>query len=92
MNNHKKRRDKKKRRYKILLACIVFFGLGYYILNNISKLEKPPGGMTFNVILGCILMAISSLIFLVIINKLYFTKKRKRTYHVFLENQKEHKN
>ena len=92
MSIQKKRKEKKKRSYKILLACVIFFGIGYYILNYVSKLEKPPGGMTFNVIVGCILMAISSLIFILTIKKQYFTKKRKRTNHVFLENKREDQN
>lgn len=91
MSSSKSRKIKSKLNIKIMLICIVFFILGYYLLNHVSVLEKPFLGNTFHIILGCVLMAVSSLIFVITIKKEFFPKKRKRTSHVFLDDQKETK-
>lgn len=48
-------------------------------------MEKPPLGATFNIIIGCTLMAVSGLVGVITIKKQYFPKKKKRTKHVFLD-------
>lgn len=88
MSTYKSRREKRNSNLKILAICIAVFGLGYYILNHISRMEKPFLGNTFHIIFGCVLMAVSSLLFAYITKKQFFPKKRKRTKHVFLEDIK----
>ena len=87
------RREKKIRSIKIIFFCIVSIGVGYYILNYVAALEEPPLGATFNILLGCIIIAVASLLLLFTIKKQFFPKKRKRSHHVFLEDQmnKDHK-
>ena len=86
MSSSKTRREKRNKNLKIMAICVVIFGLGYYILNHISRMEKPFLGNTFHIIFGCTLMAISSLLFAYITKKQFFPKKRKRTKQVFLED------
>jgi len=88
MSSYKKRREKKYLNILIILFSIVLFGIGYYVLNHISTMEKPLLGNTFHIVLGCTLMAISVLLFIIKVKIQFFPKKRKRTNHVFLENQK----
>lgn len=80
------KREKRKRNNQIILFSIVAFFIGYYILNYVAALEKPPIGATFNIILGCTIIAVSLLILLFTIKKQYFPKRRKRTKHVFLDD------
>jgi hypothetical protein len=49
-------------------------------------MEKPPLGATFNIVLGCSIMATTTLVFVYTIKKQYFSKKRKRTKHIFLND------
>ncbi|WP_298223556.1 hypothetical protein [Flavobacterium sp.] len=79
------RRERKKRNNRIILVCIMAFFLGYYILNYVAALERPPIGATFNIVLGCTIIAVSILVLIYTIKKQYFPKKRKRTQHVFLD-------
>lgn len=79
------KREKKKRNNQIILFSIVAFFLGYYILNYVAALERPPIGATFNIILGCTIIAVSLLILIFTIKKQYFPKKRRRTKHIFLD-------
>ena len=88
MSSSKTRREKRSRNLKIMAICVVAFGLGYYILNYISRMEKPFLGNTFHIVFGCVLMAVSSLVFGYITKKQFFPKKRKRTKQVFLEDVK----
>ncbi|MFD0778776.1 hypothetical protein ACFQZF_10055 [Flavobacterium myungsuense] len=91
MSSFKSRKIKSNLNIKIILICIVFFILGYYLLNHVSVMENPFLGNTFHIILGCILMAVSTLIIVITVKKEFFPKKRKRTNHVFLDDQKETK-
>ena len=91
MSSSKNRKTKRIQNIKIILICIVFFILGYYLLNHVSAQEEPFLGNTFHILLGCILMAISILIIGITVKKEFFPKKRKRTNHVFLDDQKETK-
>ena len=80
------KRERKKRNNRIILVCIAAFSLGYYILNYVAALEKPPIGATFNIVLGCTIIAVSLLILIYTIKRQYFPKRRKRTRHVFLDD------
>ena len=91
MSSSKSRKVKSILNIKIILIFIAFFILGYYLLNHVSVMEKPFLGNTFHIILGCILMAVSTLIIVITVKKEFFPKKRKRTNHVFLDDQKETK-
>lgn len=91
MSSSKSRKTKRNLNIKIVFSCFISFGLGYYLLNHVSTLEKPFLGNTFHIISGCILMAIATLVFAYVVKKEFFPKKRKRTNQVFLNNQKETK-
>ena len=87
MSSSKSKIERKNKNLKILAICIVVFGVGYFILNYISSMENPFLGNTFHILFGCTLMAVSGLIFIITFKKQFFPKKRKRTNHVFLEDQ-----
>lgn len=88
MSSRKER--KKKKLLLIFVSCFVF-GIGYYILNEVSTWFEVPLGVTFHVILGCSLMAISGIYIGYTIKQLYFTKKRKRTRRVYLDDNSNEK-
>lgn len=81
------RREKRIRNNKIIFFSIVSIGVGYYILDYVAALEKPPLGATFNILLGCSIIAVAGLILFLTVKKQYFPKKRKRSHHIFLEDQ-----
>jgi len=70
---------------KISAICIVAFAIGYYALNHVSTMEKPPLGNTVYIIGGCILMAVSALVLGFKLKKHFFPKKRKSSRHTFLD-------
>jgi hypothetical protein len=80
-----RKRRKKIKLVLVLVSCFLF-GIGYYILNEVSTWFEVPLGVTFHVILGCSLMAISGIYIVYTIKKLYFTKRSKRTKHIYLED------
>jgi membrane protease YdiL (CAAX protease family) len=84
MSNRKER--KKKKLLLIIVSCFVF-GIGYYILNEVSTWYEVPLGITFHVILGCTLMASSGIYVIYTIKKVFFTKRSKRTKHIYLEDK-----
>jgi hypothetical protein len=83
MSTRKER--KKKKLILVFISCIVF-GIGFYILDEISTWFEIPLGNTFYVILGCSLMAVSGIYAGYTIKQLFFTKKRKRTKRIYLED------
>lgn len=83
MSSRKER--KKKKLILILISCFVF-GIGYYILNEVSRWYEVPLGITFHVILGCTLMAGSGIYVIYTIKKVFFTKRIKRTKHIYLDD------
>lgn len=86
------RREGKKKKLWLILASCFIFGLGYYILNEVSTWHEVPLGITFHVILGCTLMASSGIYIIYTIKKVFFTKRSKRTKHIYLKDDfKEHK-
>lgn len=88
MSSRKER--KKKKLLLVFVSCFVF-GIGYYFLNEVSTWFEVPLGVTFHVILGCSLMAISGIYIGYTINQLYFTKKRKRSKRVYLDDNSNEK-
>ena len=83
--NHSK--ESKIRGIQLILICLVVFFIGFFLLDHISTLEKPPLGAIFNIIVGCILMAVSLLFIILTLKKVFFTKKRSTTRNVFLKDQ-----
>lgn len=83
MSSRKER--KKKKLLLIIVSCFVF-GIGYYILNEVSTWYEVPLGITFHVILGCTLMASSGIYVVYTIKKVFFTKRSKRTRHIYLDD------
>lgn len=84
------RREKRNRNNNIILACVVSLFIGHYILNYVAAIEEPPLGATFNIVLGCTIIAVAGLIMIITIKRQYFPKKKKKTRHIFLdENYRE---
>lgn len=81
------RKVRKNRNLRVIFICTIALFIGYYILEYVAKLEKPPLGNTFNILLGCVIIAVSLLFIIITVKKQYFPKKRRRTNHVFLEDQ-----
>lgn len=79
------RREKKKRSNNIILACFLSLFVGHYILNYVAAIEEPPLGATFNIVLGCTIIAVAGIIMFITIKRQYFPKKRKKTKHIFLD-------
>jgi len=79
------RRERRKKKLILVFISCIIFGIGYYFLNVVSKIYEVPLGLTFHVIFGCTLMAISGIYIGYTIKQLYFTKKRKRTKRVYLD-------
>ncbi len=88
MSSRRERRRKKL--LLVLLSCFVF-GIGYYFLNEISTWFEVPLGVTFHVIFGCSLMAISGIYIGYTLKQLFFTKRRKRTKHIYLDDTTDEK-
>jgi len=80
------RKARKKRNNITILVCFIAFLIGYYLLNYVAAMEEPPLGATFNIVLGCTIMAITTIVFVYTVKKQYFPQKRKRTKHVFLDD------
>ena len=82
-----------------ILACVVVFFIGYYILERISTMENPPLGNTMYIVIGSALMFTSGLGVVLVIKYLYDYKKkkerrerkRKKQKLFYLKNQKEKK-
>ena len=83
------RRKEKGKRPKVILILVstIVLAIGYYALNHISNREKPPLGNTFYIIVGCAMIAISSLVILVTLKKILFPKKKRTSKgQVFLKD------
>ena len=80
------RKEKKRKKLLLILVSCFVFGIGYYILNEVSTWFEVPLGITFYVILGCTLMASSAIYIGYTIKQLYFTKKSKRTKRIYLDD------
>lgn len=80
------RRSAKK---KQIVICIFIFIFGYYNLEIVSKIFEIPFGNIPYVLLGCTLMASSGVYIGYLIRVLYFSKKKKRTQHFYLKDNKD---
>lgn len=88
MSSSKYKRGKIFLSITLILISVFLFVLGYYLLYHVSIMENPFLGNTFHIILGCVLMAISILLFIITIKKQFFIKKRNKSHQVFLKDQK----
>lgn len=80
------RKQRKTRKLILIVVCSFLFAIGYYVLNEVSTWFEVPLGMSFYVVLGCTLMACSAIYIIYTINKLFFTKKPKRSKHIYLKD------
>lgn len=80
------RRERKKKKILLIFISCIVFGIGYIFLNVVSRIFEVPLGITFHVIFGCTLMAISGVYIGYTIKQLYFTKRRKITKRVYLDD------
>lgn len=85
------RRERRRRKLLLVLLSCIVFGIGYYFLNEISTWYEVPLGVTFHVILGCTLMAISGIYIGYTLKQLFFTKRRKRSKRIYLEDTTDEK-
>lgn len=79
------RTQKKRLRLVLVFICCFIFPIGYYILNDVSTWYQVPLGATFYIILGCSLMALSGIYIVYTINRMFFTKRHKRTKGVYFK-------
>jgi len=88
MASNRFRREKQQRVMKITAIFTVVLAIGCYMLFVISRSFKPVFGNTFHILVGCTLIAISSLVLAVTLKNYFFPKKRKkRSNVVFLEDE-----
>lgn len=81
------RNERKKRNNSIILFSFISLFIGHYILNYVAVLKEPPLGATFNIILGCVIIAVALLVIAYTVKKQYFPKRRRRTQHIFLDEE-----
>jgi hypothetical protein len=80
------RKTRRRKRKKFIIICFFLFAIGYYLLNEVSTWFEVPLGNIFYVIVGCTLMAISGVYIGYSVKLLYFSKKKKKTRHFYLED------
>ncbi len=74
-----------------ILACVAVLALGYYMLDHVAAWEEPPLGNTFHIVVGCVLMAGSSLLLIKLIRQRYFPKKKKKRDRPIFLDELQHK-
>jgi len=85
------RKERRRKKILFILLSFIVFGVGYYFLNVVSKIYEVPLGLTFHVVFGCTLMAVSGLYAVYTIKGLLFTKKRTRSKRIYLEDNADEK-
>ena len=85
------RRERRRKKLILIFVSCIVFGIGYIFLNIVSGIYEVPLGITFHVIFGCTLMAISGIYIGYTLKQLFFTKRRKRTKRVYLEDTTDEK-
>lgn len=85
------RRERRRKKFILILVSCFIFGIGYYFLNEISTWYEVPLGVSFHVIFGCSLMAISGIYIGYTLKQLFFTKRRKRSKRIYLEDTTDEK-
>jgi hypothetical protein len=89
MGEIKKSTSDRRRKKKIHIAiCVIIFMIGYYFLEIVSKIFEIPLGNIPYVLLGCTLMGSSSVYMGYLVRIIYFRKKKKRTRHFYLKDDK----
>lgn len=84
-----RRKNKKKIKLLLVFVCFFIFGIGYYFFNEISTWYDVPLGVTFHIVFGSILMALSGIYIGYTIKYLFFTKKRKRSKRTYYDDNTE---
>ena len=88
-------KKERKRCFISIALCAVGFLVGLFSLEFISKLESPPLGNTFYIIIGCTLMVLSVFgVYLLIKHLIGLNKterRRKNNPVLFLDDQKKRK-
>jgi hypothetical protein len=79
------------RKNTMIKTCVfwtLILGLGYFLVEFISEMDEPPLGMTFHIVVGCLLMAVSGIILFVKLKRYFFPKRKKnRSRPVFLDKE-----
>ena len=89
MTNHRNRRKKQPIVPKLIALAVLGFALGFYMLNYLSRQENILFGPTFHIVIGCALMAATTLYVVRAFYKRYFERKsHRRSRPVFLNNEK----
>ena len=86
----KKVRDKKTGNVnvKILVGAFLMMCLGYFLLNYVATWEEPYLGNTFHIVAGCTLIAVSAIVIIAILKRIYFPKKKRKKHKpVFLDDE-----
>lgn len=79
-------REKDKKVLTTTAICVVMFGVGLFMVENLSKRESPPLGQVFNVIVGFLLIAIAVIVLAITLKQHFFPKKKKKKSRpVFLD-------
>ncbi|WP_310557811.1 hypothetical protein [Flavobacterium sp.] len=86
MSSSRERKKGKKIKLILIFVSCIIFGIGYYFLNVVSGIFNVPLGVTFHVVFGCTLMAVSGLYIGYTLKQLFFTKNKKRTKHIYLDD------
>jgi len=87
--SRRKSKVRKSNSLKLLLASLAGVCLGYYLLNHVATWEEEDRflGRVFYIISGCILMAVSFLMIVMVVQRKYFPKKRRQgSKPVFLDD------
>lgn len=74
----------------LVILCLIVFGIGYFMVEFISVSERPLFGMTFHIVIGCLLMAISLIVVVVTLKRVFFPKKKRKNKNppIFLDDEK----
>ena len=73
----------------ISIICIGLFALGYFMVEHVSERENPPLGLTFNIIIGVLLIFLAGIVLLNTVNKFLFSKKKKKkSPPIFLDDER----
>ena len=84
----KKPAERKNALIKTVLFWTLVLALGYFLVEYVSEMDDPPLGMTFHVIVGCLLIAIALIVLFVKLKSYFFPKRKKnRTRPTFLHEE-----
>lgn len=81
--------EKRRKKKTHIIICIIIFIIGYYLLEFVSKVFEIPFGNIPYVLIGCIMMGSSAVYAGYLVRVLYFSKKKKRTKHFYLKDEKD---